>query len=125
MPNTSCLVNVKGVLFDKSRSNYLGKIVIEKGAQKTNTSLEDNILSIGEKTRNHAQPILEIKADDVKASHGATTGRIDEEQIYYLMTRGLSREEAQGVIIGGFLEALLVKIKDTKIRNKVREQLYV
>jgi Fe-S cluster assembly protein SufD len=125
VPNTACLVRVKGVLWDKARSDYMGKIVIDKGAQQTTSYLEDDVLSVGEKSRNHSQPILEIEADDVKASHGATTGRIDKDQIYYLMTRGLSEEEAQEMVIDGFFESLLVRIKDDKVRSKVRRELYV
>ncbi len=122
-PHTKCMVNVKGALFDSSMSEYIGKIIIEKPAQQTVSFLEDNILSIGNSTRNHSQPILEIEADDVKASHGATTGRIDEEQIYYLMSRGLSRDEAEKAVISGFFESVLVQIKDEKIREKAREAL--
>src|SRR3989344_2294735 len=102
VPHTTCTINVKGALFDSSVSNYIGK-----------------------KTRNASQPILEIEADDVKASHGATTGRINADQIYYLMSRGLSKEAAEKVIISGFFEALLSKVVDEKIREQVRKKLNV
>ncbi len=122
-PHTTCMVNVKGALFDSAASNYIGKIVIEKHAQQTVSFLEDNILAIGKKTKNTSQPILEIEADDVKASHGATTGRIGKEQLYYLMARGLTEKEAEKFAITGFFESLLVQIKDEKIREKVRVEL--
>ena len=125
VPHTTCTINVKGALFDSSVSNYIGKIIIEKPAQQTTSYLEDNILSIGNKTRNASQPILEIEADDVKASHGATTGRINADQIYYLMARGLSKEAAEKIIISGFFEALLSKVVDEKIREQVRKKLNV
>lgn len=123
VPNTTCMVNVKGVLFDESKSDYVGKIIIGKDAQQTVSFLEDNVLNVGDKTKNHSQPILEIEADDVKASHGATTGRVSEDQIYYLMSRGLTREEAEKNIIEGFFEEGLLLIKDDKIREEVRSKL--
>ena len=123
VPNTSCMVSIKGVLFDSSKSDYVGKIIIEKKAQQTTSFLSDDVLNVGDKTKNHSQPILEIEADDVKASHGATTGQVNEEQIYYLMSRGLSREEAEQNIISGFFEDALLLIKDDKIREEVRSQI--
>lgn len=123
VPNTQCFVHIKGVLFDDSGSNYVGKIVIEKGAQQTSSYLEDNILVVGENTENISQPILEIEADDVKASHGATTGRIDPGQVFYLKSRGLSDQETQNTIVEGFFESLLARIDDETIRNKVRKRI--
>lgn len=121
--HTQCFVHIRGVLFDNSESNYIGKIIIEKKAQQTSSYLEDNVLVIGENTRNQAQPILEIEADDVKASHGATTGRIDPAQIFYLKSRGLSEEEAKSTIIEGFFDSLLGKIDDEKIKSEVKSKL--
>ena len=95
VPHTKCTTNVRGVLLENAISNYIGKIIIEKPAQQTVSYLDDKILAIGKDSKNASQPILEIEADDVKASHGATTGNVDAEQLYYLQTRGLSKEEAQ------------------------------
>lgn len=103
VPHTSCLVTVKGVLADNAVSNYVGKIIIDKSAQQTSSYLKHNVLVTGNETKNATQPILQIEADDVKASHGATTGRVDETQVYYLMSRGLKRVEAIDLIIEGFL----------------------
>lgn len=124
VPHTRCFTYVKGVLGDSAGSDYIGKIVINKKAQQTSSYLEDNVIVVGENTSNNSQPILEIEADDVKASHGATTGRIDEQQIYYLRTRGFNEEEAKNIIIEGFFDSLLNKIKDETIREKVSEKLY-
>jgi Fe-S cluster assembly scaffold protein SufB len=122
-PNTSCMTNIKGVLLDNSKSNYIGKIIIEKSAQQTTSYLDDSVLVLGENTKNESQPILEIEADDVKASHGATTGRIDKEQIYYLTSRGLSQKEAENLIAGGFFESTLSKIYDEDVRNEIKKKL--
>ena len=122
--NTSCDVKVKTALFDSSQSNYEGKIIIDKKAQQTNSFLHDEVLLVGDNARNNSQPMLEIEADDVKASHGATTGRVDETQLYYLMSRGLSRVEAEKTIIEGFFESLIAQIKDAKIQEVVRKKLF-
>ena len=122
-PFTSCVTYIKGVLFDGGNSSYTGKIIIEKKAQQTNSYLNDNILVVGENTKNNSKPILEIEADDVKASHGATTGRVNEDQLYYLESRGLSEVESQNLIVEGFFESLLSKITDDKIKNKIRNKI--
>lgn len=124
VPQTRCFTYVKGVLLDNAESDYVGKIIIDKAAQQTSSYLEDNVIVVGENTKNNSQPILEIEADDVKASHGATTGRIDDEQVYYLRTRGFSEQEAKDIIIEGFFNGLLTRINDEKIRDKVATRLY-
>jgi len=125
VPHTKCLTYIKGVLLDNSSSDYVGKIIIEPKAQQTSSYLEDNVIVVGENTKNKSRPIREIEADDVKASHGATTGRINPEQVYYLRSRGFSKEEAQNVIVEGFFTSLLSRIKDEKIRDKVAKGLNV
>lgn len=121
--NTSCITKVKGVLQDNCSSDYIGKIIIEEGAQQTSSFLEHNVLVIGDGSKNNSQPILEIAADDVKASHGSTTGRVDEMQVYYLMTRGLSRHEAQEQIVEGFFTSILNEITDATIRSEIGQKL--
>ena len=125
VPHTKCNTLVRGVLFDGGKSSYTGKILITKPAQQTSSYLDDAVLVVGNNTQNHSQPILEIEADDVKASHGATTGRIDENQIYYLTSRGLSKEEATHMIIQGFFESILSVIHNDSVREKVRANINV
>ena len=123
-PHTTFRTNVKGILMEGAYSDYVGKIIIAEPAQQTNSYLADDVLVVGEGIKNKSQPILEIEADDVKASHGATTGRVSEEQLYYLQSRGMSRSEAENLIIEGFLESLLAQIVDETIREQVREKVY-
>ncbi|HLC93417.1 MAG TPA: SufD family Fe-S cluster assembly protein [Patescibacteria group bacterium] len=123
VPRTSCLTKVKGVLLDGSESVYVGKIVIEKPAQLTSSFLQDNVLVIGDNVINNSSPNLQIDANDVKASHGATTGRVSEDEVFYLTSRGLGRREAEDLIIQGFFEELLSTISDKSIRNKLYERL--
>ena len=110
VPHTTCTINVKGALFDSSVSNYIGKIIIEKPAQQTTSYLEDNILSIGNKTRNASQPILEIEADDVKASHGATVAQFSQEELFYFQTRGIGKEKAAQFLAAGFLKDVIYNV---------------
>jgi Fe-S cluster assembly protein SufD len=121
-PNTSCMIHIRGVLMDDSKSDYIGKIFIEKTAQKTQAFLKDNILVMGRNVVNNSSPVLQIDANDVKASHAATTGRVDEEQIYYLMSRGLNRREAEKLIVEGFFEYTMEDIKDAGIKNKIKNR---
>lgn len=123
VPYTSCLTKVRGVLRDESVSNYIGKITIDKAAQQTSSFLQDNVLVVGKNTKNNSQPILMIDADDVKASHGATTGRISEEDVYYLASRALSRGEAEKLIVQGFFAELIEEIKDENVKKDVLEYL--
>ena len=121
--NTSCLQDVRGVLKNNAESKYIGSIVIEEKASLTESFLDDGVLVLGNGTKNQADPILEIKNNDVKASHGSTTGRINEEEIFYLMARGLSKSESENLIVEGFFEKLLNQIEDEQVRNLIAEKL--
>ena len=105
-PNTSSDAIVRAVLFDGGVSNYIGKVIIKKSARGSLSNLENATLVVGEATHNHTEPIMQIETDDVTASHSSFTGRIGKEQLYYLMSRGLSLEESQGLLINAFLEPL-------------------
>lgn len=119
VPNTSCMTKIKKVLEDDAESDYIGKIIIEKPAQQTSSFLEDATLVLGDHTKNRSDPILEIEADDVKASHGATTGRVDKEHVYYLMSRGLTPQEAEDIIVEGFFESLMAHLADQSLRDQI------
>jgi Fe-S cluster assembly scaffold protein SufB len=119
VPNTSCITKVKGVLAGDSQSTYSGKIIIKKSGQQTKTFLKDNVLVLGDNIVNNSTPILQIDANDVQVSHVATTGRVREADLYYLMSRGLSKKDAEDLIIGGFLESLLHDIFDETVRKEV------
>jgi len=121
--NTSCLQDVRGVLRDNSDSKYIGSIVIEENASQTESFLDDGVLVLGNGTRNQSEPILEIRNNDVKASHGSTTGRINEEEVFYLQARGLNKKEAENIIVEGFFEKLLNQIEDTTIREVIAGKL--
>lgn len=119
VPNTSNNINVRGVLKDTSSSIYHGLIKIEKSAQQTNSYLSEHSLMIGKNALANSIPSLEIDANDVKASHGSTTGKIDEEQIFYLMSRGLTRGESERLIIEGFFIPIIEKIPLQEVRERI------
>lgn len=118
--NTTNDVLVDGILRDESTSVYRGLIRIEKQAQKTNSYLANHILKLGDKTLANSIPSLKIEANDVKASHGATVGQINEEHLFYLMARGLSRNEAERLIVEGFFEPVIQKIPLEELRERIR-----
>ena len=121
--NTTNEVLVDGILKDESTSVYRGLIKIEKQAQKTYSYLANHILKLGNKTLANSIPSLKIDANDVKASHGATIGQINEEHLFYLMSRGLSRQEAEQLIVEGFFEPVIQKIPLEELREKIREMV--
>lgn len=123
VPNTSCTTNYFLALNDSSSSEYLGKIKIAVRASNTSSFLNNKTLVLGSSVKNTARPILEIEANDVKASHASATGRAREEDIFYLMSRGLSRTEAISTIAQGFFESLLDRISNLEVREKVRNKL--
>ncbi|MCH7951549.1 SufD family Fe-S cluster assembly protein [Patescibacteria group bacterium] len=110
-PDTTANTLVRAVARDRAKVVLSGMIRILKRAQKTNTFLAENILLLSDAARADAIPNLEIEADDVRASHAATVGKIDEEQIFYLMSRGLSRAVAEEMIVDGFLDAVRARIR--------------
>tara|TARA_B110000003_G_scaffold31218_1_gene29127 strand:- start:903 stop:1355 length:453 start_codon:yes stop_codon:yes gene_type:complete len=107
---------IKSVLLDKSNGTYQGKIYVDKRAQKTNGYQLSKALLLSENSEFNSKPELEIYADDVKCSHGSTTGNIDENAIFYLMSRGLSKVQASKIIVNGFLNEAIETITDPSIK---------
>ncbi|MBI4137463.1 SufD family Fe-S cluster assembly protein [Candidatus Roizmanbacteria bacterium] len=103
-PNTTSDLLLKSVLRDESQIDYKGVIKIVKGAQKSNAYQRNENLLLSEKTHVESKPELEIEADDVRCTHGATMGMIDEEQLFYLMSRGLNKIESEDFIVEGFVQ---------------------
>jgi len=106
-PDTSSNINFKVALKDTSSSVYQGIIKVNKIAQRTNAFQSNKNLLLGNEARADSIPKLEILADDVKCSHGATVGPVDREQIFYLMSRGVSASAAEELIVSGFFRQVL------------------
>lgn len=112
---------IKCVLTDKSKGVYQGKIYVDNKAQKTDGYQLSRALLLNDQTEFNAKPELEIYADDVKCSHGSTSGNIDEDSIFYLMSRGLSYEQSKQLLVNGFLHEVLEKITDEKIKIFIKK----
>lgn len=119
-PDTTSDLLYKVALADEARSEYSGMIRVHKDAQRTDAYQANRNLALSPGARADAIPKLEIKANDVRCTHGATVGPIDEEQLFYLMARGLDRQSAQRMIVRGFFEPALERIPLEELRETVR-----
>lgn len=119
-PNTKAHYNVKAVMFDHSQVDYKGNIIIEKSAQMTDSYLSHHTLLMSEHARAKSIPALEILADDVKAGHSASIGKVDEEMMFYLKSRGIEDNEAEQMLVNGFFESQLATIMDENLRERAR-----
>ena len=122
-PSCKSYQKVKNVLSSDGKGVYQGKIYVKDIAQKTNAYQLSKALLLSDDSEFSSKPELEIYADDVKCSHGATSGNVDEDSIYYLMTRGLNRKESVKLLIDGFLSEVVDMIKSNSIKKFVRSKL--
>jgi Fe-S cluster assembly protein SufD len=111
---------IKGCLKDRARSVYQGLIQVAEGAQRTDAYQANRNLVLSDTARADSIPGLEILANDVRCTHGATIGNVDAEQMYYLMARGLPRNEAQRLIVEGFFAPVIDRIPLEGIRDHLR-----
>lgn len=103
---------IRGVFFDNAKFLYEGLITIAKNAQQSNAYQKNQNLLLSKGAFVDSRPFLEIEANDVRCTHGSTTGRIDKEQLYYMNMRGIDNENAQKIIVDGFIEEVFVKIAE-------------
>ncbi len=116
-PNTESDFAFKGALRERASAVWRGMIRVEEGAQKTNAYQENRNLLLSDTAHADSIPGLEIMANDVRCTHGATLGRVDREQLFYLMARGLSRAEAERLIVRGFFQDVLDRIELEPVRE--------
>ena len=114
----------KGVLRDSARSLFQGLIKVDPEAQRTDAYQADRNLLLSEKARADSIPTLEIEANDVRCTHGATVSQIDEDELFYAMSRGLSRRAAQRLIVEGFLESVLERFPVQAMRDRIRGMIH-
>ncbi len=112
-----------GVFDDRARGVFNGRIVVQPGAQRTDSKQTNNNLLRSPHARADSQPQLEIYADDVKCTHGATLGPIDDRQLYYLQTRGLDRDAARNLLTYGFCAEILNAVGLEELRARVDRQV--
>lgn len=122
-PNCTSDLLIKGCLKDKARSVYQGLIQVAEGAQKTDAYQANRNLLLSDQARADSIPGLEILANDVRCTHGATLGYIEPEHLFYLMARGLPQPEAQRLIVEAFFEPVLDRIPLEAVRDRLRDEI--
>lgn len=121
VPNCHSSQLFKGILDNESRAVFSGLINVAKGAQKTEAYQANHNLLLSRKAKVYAQPHLEINADDVKCSHGATSGRLDEFALFYMRSRGIGLKEAKLLQQLAFIYDVLEKVNNVPLRNRLQE----
>ncbi|MCE3286827.1 MAG: FeS assembly protein SufD [Gaiellaceae bacterium] len=122
-PSTTSDFAFKGALRDTARAVWRGMIRVEEGAQKTNAYQENRNLLLSKSAHADSIPGLEIMANDVRCTHGATLGQVDRDQLFYLMTRGLTRAEAERLIVRGFFQDVLDRVELEPVREALAAAL--
>ena len=122
-PSTTSDFAFKGALRDSASAVWRGMIRVEEDAQKTNAYQENRNLLLSKSAHADSIPGLEILANDVRCTHGATLGQVDREQLFYLMARGLSRAEAERLIVRGFFQDVLDRIELEPVREALAAAL--
>jgi Fe-S cluster assembly protein SufD len=122
-PNTTSDLLFKGALMDNSRSVWQGMIYVAPGAQKTDGYQSNPNLVLDKNAKADSIPGLEIMADDVRCTHGATVGKIDPNEVFYLNSRGIPKVEAERLIVEGFFDPVLQKIPYDRIRERLQKAI--
>ena len=121
--NTKSYQLIKSVLGKDSKAVYQGKIFVNSEAQKTDGYQLSKAILLDESSEFNAKPELEIYADDVKCSHGSASGSLDENSIFYLMSRGLNYQQSKELLINGFILDVIDKITDLEVKNLVKNMI--
>ncbi len=120
-PNSFSNQFYRSILDDQAHGVFQGKIYVHREAQKTDGYQLYNTILLSQGARMNTKPELEIYADDVKCSHGTTTGQIDEEPMFYLRSRGLSEAKARMLLMQAFVDEVISKVSDGFVRNQIKE----
>lgn len=123
-PHCSSRELYKGILSDRGTGVFRGRIVVAKGAQKTDSKQTNNNLLLSDHALINTKPQLEIYADDVKCTHGATIGQLDRDSVFYLRARGISEEAAKGILIYAFANEVVNRIAVDSLREKLENYLF-
>lgn len=123
-PETTSNLLVKAALYDQTQFLYDGIIRVERSAQKSDAYQKNENLLLSATAHARSDPALEILANDVRCTHGSTTGKINEDQLWYLMSRGLSIPGAKQLLVEGFFEHATESISDTIDRELIRKILW-
>ncbi|MGE5355715.1 MAG: Fe-S cluster assembly protein SufD [Deltaproteobacteria bacterium] len=113
----------KGIIDNSASASFTGKILVRKDSQQTNAFQSAKNILLSEESKINMNPFLEIYADDVKCSHGASIGNIDPDALFYLMARGISEPDARKILLRSFVLEILDKISDEEYRNYLSEKI--
>lgn len=114
---------IKFVLDDNSRGHFIGDLKIAPDAQQTEAHQTNRNLLISDTAEMRTQPQLEIYADDVKATHGASTGQLDESALFYMQQRGIGKEKARQLLVNAFMKDVLATISDETLREQLLDSI--
>jgi Fe-S cluster assembly protein SufD len=120
-PHTTSDLLYKSALTDEARSVFSGRIRVDKGAQGTDAYQANRNILLSEKASAYPSPNLEIEANEVRCTHGATVGKVDQDQLFYLMSRGIPLDVATRIVVEGFYEDVLQREPVASIRDNLRE----
>jgi len=120
-PHCNSHEHYKGILDEKSRGVFNGKVIVRQDAQKTNAFQENNNILLSDQALVNTKPQLEIFADDVKCSHGATIGQMDDDAKFYLKSRGIGEEASKGILLHAFASDVITSIKIDSIKNYIEK----
>jgi Fe-S cluster assembly protein SufD len=124
-PQTHSSQFVKSILFDTSTGVFNGRTVVHENAQKITAHQTNKNLLLSKKAKMNSNPQLEIYADDVKCSHGSTTGKIDEDTLFYLQSRGINKQDAMELMVIGFANEVLDKIPHPELKKAIHTEFTV
>ena len=113
----------KFILSDSSTGVFNGKVIVDKDTFQTNANQINRNLLLSSSSNMNSNPQLEIHAEDVKCSHGSTTGQIDPEALFYLRSRGISKQRAIELVVEGFAKEIFTNIKDDNIQSRVNQKI--
>jgi Fe-S cluster assembly protein SufD len=122
-PNCQSKQEFKGILLGKGRAVFDGRILVEKDAQKTDAQLSNKNLVMADDAEIDTKPQLEIYADDVKCSHGTTVGKLDQNQLFYLRSRGINENDATRMLCLGFADQLISNIDDQALHDFIHQHI--
>lgn len=123
VPNCTSHELYKGIYGEKSEGVFSGTIIVREDAQKTNAFQSNQALLLSRDATINSRPQLKIWADDVKCSHGATVGQLDDDQLFYLMARGIPKSKARDILIHGFAEGLIDQVQTASVRELLETAL--
>ncbi len=119
VPNCNSNELYKGILNEKAKGVFNGKVIVSRDAQKTNAFQYNGNILLTDECQVYSKPELEIYADDVKCSHGSTTGQLDQEALFYLQSRGIGKKNARNLLLQAFAREVLDKFPNEQVRERV------